>query len=175
MKITGDSDVKMANKAIWNKLRYLKPNEKWGDTNAISDDLLLLLDDFRHYIGCPIIVTEGVATDGHKSKSFHYPENGACAVDLVIPDYQNSPIDLIFDALRFPFNGIGYYPHWKYNDKVCGGLHLDTRPMLLNKRAMWLGIPKDKAGSLAYVPLTMEHLHPFLFNQNKENENAKLA
>lgn len=58
----------MASKDAWKKLRYFKPDsqiDKWGSPDLISEDLLYRLDDFRHWLGIPIIVTHGVKTTGH--------------------------------------------------------------------------------------------------------------
>jgi hypothetical protein len=140
----------MAKIECWKKLRYFKPDsqiDKWGDTSAIDEILLYRLDDFRHWVNTPVIVTAGVQNSGHAKRSYHYKENGACAVDVVLPKYEKSAFDLILDASRFGFTGIGYYPHWKYNGETVGGLHLDTRPLLWDKdlttnynHSRWLGV-----------------------------------
>lgn len=146
----------MASDETWGKLRYFKkdsPTDKWGDPSRISDKHLLALDDFRHYIGVPIVVTSGVSTSGHSTNSYHYPQNGACATDIIIPKYKRSPFDLILDATKFGFNGIGYYPHWQLGGVVYGGLHLDSRPF---KAARWMGVPLN--GKQVYIDLTYENL-----------------
>jgi len=164
----------MATDETWSKLRYFKKDsktDKWGDSELIQDDLLLRLDDFRHYLGCPVYVTRGVATHGHSKNSYHYPKYsgdgralGACAVDIVIPDFAESPFDLILDATRFGFTGIGYYPHWKFRGNVVGGLHLDTRPLKWDSdstinysHSRWMGIP-DGGGKQRYIELNFQNL-----------------
>lgn len=156
----------MASRWTWDKARHFRPDgqDKWGDADAISDDLILALDDFRSFIGCPIYVTRGVATEGHTGKSYHYRAQGSCAADMVIPDYKRGPINLVMDAMRFGFKGIGWYPHWKYGVKVCGGLHLDVRPLkwdadetLNYSHSRWIGILGD-SGKLEYIPMSMENL-----------------
>lgn len=156
----------MAKAETWQKLQYFKKEENWGDADAISDDLLLTLDDFRRYVGCRIIITAGVATSGHSGKSFHYRDQGACAVDCVLPEYPRSQVDLILDASRFGFTGIGYYPHWTYQGKTVGGLHLDVRPLkwdadftLNYQHSRWLGIIDD--GKLKYLALTYDNLQKY--------------
>jgi len=157
----------LATQSDWQKLRYFKPNSKidqWGDPSAISPYLLFRLDDFRHYLGTPIVVTRGVAVSGHATRSFHYKENGSCAVDVIIPGYDKSPYDLIIDATRFGFTGIGLYMHWKYKGEITGGLHLDTRPLkwekdeTLNfKHSRWLGV-LDASGKQVYKELSFVNI-----------------
>lgn len=158
----------MASKETWEKARYFRPdsNDNWGDPDAISDEHILRLDDFRHFIGVPIIVTAGVSHSGHSKRSFHYKENGACATDQVIPDYEGTPFDLIMDALRFGFHGLGYYPHWRYNGKKVGGLHLDCRPLQWDsdftqnyRQSRWMGVMRD--GKQVYIPLTYQNLKKY--------------
>ena len=162
----------MAKAETWQKVRYFEPTENWGDADAISDDLILRLDDFRHYLGIPCYITAGVSTSGHSGKSYHYREQGACAVDCVFPDYSGHPLDLILDATRFGFTGIGYYPHWQWKGEVVGGLHLDVRPMGLDadgtlnyRHSRWLGIMRD--GKQVYLPLTYNNLKRYIGGSNE--------
>lgn len=167
----------MASKETWNKLNYFKKDsstDKWGDADAICDDLVLALDDFRRFIGVPFYITNGVSITGHASKSFHYRENGACAVDGVPKGYKKKPIDLILDASRFGFRGIGWYPHWKIGGKVVGGLHLDWRPLQWEEDftlnyglSRWIGVPTSSyidgklVEKLSYYPMTEENIIKF--------------
>lgn len=162
----------MASDETWKKLRYFKPDSKtdnWGDIHAMDDTHLLRLDDFRHWLGVPIHVTAGVKTSGHSKESYHYPRavNGevkAYATDIVIPDYDATPYDLILDATRFGFTGIGYYPHWKWKGKQVGGLHLDSRPLKWDKdetinftHSRWLGI-LNAEGKQEYVQMNWHNI-----------------
>lgn len=165
----------MAHRDTWEKLRYFKATDTsdvWGDPKLIDDTLLWRLDDFRHYLGVPIHVLHGVKSGGHSSKSYHYVANGACAVDIIIPKYQYSAIDLILDATRFGFTGIGYYPDWKYRGDVVGGLHLDTRPLVtesdrtLNyKHARWLGV-QTLGGGQKYIAMTFNNLFKYALSSD---------
>lgn len=156
----------MAREETWKKLRYFKKNsnsDNWGDPDKISDNLLLRLDDFRHWLGIPIYVTGGVKSGGHSRKSFHYEENGACAVDIVIPSYHETSVDLILDATRFGFTGIGYYPHWKWNGEIVGGLHLDMRPLKWDEdettnytSSRWMGVLVG--GEQVYIELDFQNI-----------------
>jgi len=156
----------MATKNEWKKLRYFKPNSKydnWGDSELIDFEHLLRLDDFRHFLNSPVYVVQGVNTSGHATKSYHYPQNGACATDIVVPDYEGSFIQLVLDAERFGFNGLGAYPHWHYYGENTGGLHLDSRPLQWEKdetlnyrQSRWMGVKRN--GSQIYIPLTYKNL-----------------
>ena len=149
----------MASEETWNKVRaHFRPDSKidnWGDVDGISDEHLLRLYDFRVWVGTPIFVLHAVKTSGHAKKSYHYgrkDENGVwtvepCATDIILPDYQKTPFDLILDAQRFGFTGIGYYPHWRYNGQQVGGLHVDSRPLKWDRdlsinyrHSRWMGI-----------------------------------
>ena len=122
----------MATDEVWKKLKYFKKHsliDRWGNVDLISDDLLLILDDFRHYIRKPVLVTSGTGGKHSENSQHSYGR----AVDVCIPDFNHSPVDLCFTAMRFPFTGIGYYPFWMYNGEICGGLHLDIRPLNFQK------------------------------------------
>ena len=156
----------MASKETWEKLRYFKPSgsvDNFGDTDAIDDILLLRLDDFRHFLSCPFYVTNGVRPETDGRSSYHTRSKGACAVDVVIPEYNGHPIDLIFAAMRFGFSGIGYYPDWQFKGIKCGGLHLDVRPLGKDAdgtenygHSMWMGV--NISGKQTYIPLSYANL-----------------
>lgn len=132
----------------------------------MSHDLLLALDDFREFIGTPIIVTSG--NQGvHSPNSYHYIENGSCAVDVVIPKYTGSVIDLLFDAKRFLFTGVGYYTWWTFYGEKAHGLHLDMRPTPM--AAHWLSPAKGKYIDLSFANLVAHADLEYLPNQNKPN------
>lgn len=155
----------MATDHVWDKLQFFKKDsetDNWGDPDALDDQLLLCLDDFRRFIGVPVHVLWG--TNGkHSANSFHYVQNGACAVDVAIPDYAGSPMDLLFDVFRFPFTGVGFYPDWKYHGKPAKGLHLDRRPLKWDndftvnyRQSRWMGV-KGTEGQV-YLPLNWENI-----------------
>lgn len=143
----------MASKKIWSKLKHFGAKENWGEADKMDECLLLELDRFREFIGSSIVVLCG-NQGKHSQNSYHYIKNGSCAVDIIIPDYQKTPFDLLLDVMRFKFTGIGYYPHWKYKDKQGFGLHLDTRKA---PTARWMGIKDDK-GIQKYIELSYENL-----------------
>ncbi len=155
----------MASKETWAKLKHFTPTgvDNFGDPDAISDVLLFRLDDFRNFLGVPFYVTNGVRSEDINRASYHTRRKGACAVDVVIPEFQGHPIDLIFAAMRFGFSGIGWYPHWEFKGLKCGGLHLDTRPLGIEPdgtqnygHSMWMAVKIGQ--SQKYIPLTYANI-----------------
>lgn len=135
---------------IWSRLKFFKRNENWGDPDKMAESILLEIDAFREHMATPMIITSG-NNGSHSKKSYHYVENGSCAVDMVLPDFQGHPADLLFQAMKFKFKGIGYYSHWKYQGKPVVGLHLDTRPTQI--AVHWIGRPDG-----TYLPLSLHYL-----------------
>lgn len=155
----------MASEETWQKLKFFKKegSDVWGDAELIADDLLFRLDDFRRNVGVAVNVLRGVATAGHSTNSFHYPQNGSCAVDVVLPQYKGRGLELVLEANRFGFTGIGWYPHWRFKGETVGGLHLDTRPLrrdsdgTLNYRYnRWIGVLKD--GKQVYEAMSAKRI-----------------
>ena len=162
----------MAKAETWEQLKYFHKGENWGDPHAIADDLLLVLDDFRRYVGASIHILHGVKETGHARKSYHYKVNGACAVDIVVPKYPGSPVDLLLTCLRFPFSGVGYYPHWQYNNEQVGGLHLDTRPSKQDpdgttnyRYNRWLGVLRD--GRQVYLAMNWKNIQKYVLKEGE--------
>jgi Peptidase M15 len=108
----------------WDGLRYFKPTsltDKWGVPSKMDGFLLQFLDEFRHAIGTPLVVTSGYrAADPNQ-----HGKGKAC--DVIAPNWEGSLFDLYLVAERFGFTGLGIYRDWLYNGKKTGGLHLDTR------------------------------------------------
>lgn len=155
----------MASKETWEKLKHFKKigSDNWGDPDALADDVLIRLDAFRNYLNVPFYVTSGVRPETDGKTSYHTRSKGACAVDIMCPEYAGHPIDLIFAALRFGFNGVGYYPDWQWKGLKCGGLHLDTRPLGITAdgsenyaHSQWMAILVK--GVQTYIPLTYANL-----------------
>ena len=102
----------------WDEIRYFKPNEKWGDVNKILPEAMKTLDDFRHFIGKPIVIHCGYEPGGHTSKSQHYLGR---AFDLHIKGMNWR--DQFYAAIEFgKWSGVGVYPDWN-----SPGLHCDIR------------------------------------------------
>lgn len=155
-------------------MRYFKPVntvDNWGDPKKINHELLLRLDDFRHTIGCPFIITSGTGGN-HLPNSQHYLGN---AVDGIAIGFKGSLLDLYFMAELFNFTGIGLYPDWQHKGKVIGGLHLDMRPLQKQEDGTfdyrsnrWLGInktTKTKSGKtkteLKYYAFDLKNLKKY--------------
>lgn len=160
----------MASVITWKKVeKYFKRDSKidnWGNPELLDDTHLLRLYDFRCWVKVPVYVIHGVKFSGHAKNSYHYIKNGACATDIIVPDYAKSPYDLVLDATRFGFTGIGYYPHWKFGTEAIGGLHLDSRPLKWDNdettnysHSRWLGI--QSGNKQEYVELNFHNLLKF--------------
>ena len=93
-----------------------------------------------------ITVNEDYAETGHSAKSYH-KNSGVCrAFDIVIRDSETREalpvIDQFLIAVRYDWNGVGFYPHWE-----TPGLHVDTRPY--TRRSLWW---RNNAGVYKYNP-----------------------
>ena len=127
----------------WDQLEYFNRSENWGTPEKMRFELLWLLDRFRDRIGRPCIITYG--TQGkHVKNSEHYKGN---AVDFVLVLRGVSKLDALLELMRFPFTGVGVYPHWKYtykgNTEVLG-FHVDGREVSALPQGMvqarWIGV-----------------------------------
>ena len=122
----------------WEKIRHFKPTEAWGDTKIIDFHLVRLLDEFRDFVDQPMIVAYG--TQGKHVAKWH---SLGVAVDIVIEAAYKGQLNLVLDALRYPFSGIGVYPFARYAKfEHPVGFHFDVRPLLGWASARWIGIPK---------------------------------
>lgn len=78
------------------------------------------------------------------------------AVDIVVPAFAGRLLDLYHLAEQTGlFGGIGVYPHWMYDSKPVGGLHLDIR----TAPARWMGL--GSARGQQYVALNQENLKKY--------------
>jgi uncharacterized protein YcbK (DUF882 family) len=131
--------------ADWDDLKHFSRKENWGDPNRMDAELVHALDDFRAYVGRPVIIhcgTQGTHTDG----SVHYLGK---AVDMHV--HGMHAFDAFIAASRFPaFRGIGLYLEWNNP-----GLHLDNRDLPLGIRALWM----KKNG--VYVDISRANLKGF--------------
>ena len=147
----------------WGRVRYFTKDEKWGNPTLIVPELVYELDDFRHDIGVPILVTCG--TQGkHVYNSYHFWKMApgddnempkGLALDIMFPTLERHHLpDLAIKALKFGFTGVGIYPNWQYKEKTIGGMHVDYRPK--RKKATWIGL-----GGGQYIPITLDNLNNF--------------
>lgn len=128
-------------KSVWEHLRYFKKDEQpfgFGDPDAIDTVLLRVIDNFRDYLGIPMIVRCG--TQGEHVSNYH---KEGLAVDLLIECKNLRPLDVLMAATRFPFSGIGVMPAAVYSKmKRPFGIHLDMRPIVgFMTTAYWISIP----------------------------------
>lgn len=137
----------------WAYLKYFSEHEAWGNPDAMSSDLLLMLDEFRSKLGERIVVTAG--TQGmHSINSQHHLGK---AVDIVMPDRRNHFLDVFFLAERLRFKGIGVYFHWNYHGQKVVGFHLDDR---VKEFARWIGVPSGD-GTIQYMAFNHENLKKY--------------
>lgn len=112
----------------WSKLKWFRKHEGpfgFGEPDRVDFQLLWFLDLFREYLGLPIVVRCG--TQGVHVSCWH--EKGL-AVDVLIDCAVRGPLNVLLDATRFPFTGIGIYPLAKYDRmKRPVGFHFDCRPV----------------------------------------------
>lgn len=123
---------------VWDRLKHFSPHslvDQWGDPEKISTDLLLRIEAVRDFLGTPMIITSGYRAQDKNSQ-----HSLGRAVDVVMPDWDKSALDLYFELERFSFPGLGLYRGWKYKDQDILGIHLDVRELGLKPNARWLGV-----------------------------------
>lgn len=126
----------------WTKVRHFTFQEfddpdHPGSGRLISENIVLRLDELRERTGWPIVTHNKfglrgcVCIDpvGHAPKSYHYKENGACAVDwhfVCDADIRQQA----YAVLAAGFRGVGMYPaQWHWAGKLLSiGFHVDDRP-----------------------------------------------
>lgn len=149
----------MALSSKWANLDHFGPNENWGDPTKMKSKFLRELDDYREFIKRPIFISQG-SQGTHAKNSIHYD---GLAADILFPGTSLKDLpDLLLQATRFAFKGIGFYPYWNYHGDRIGGLHLDMRPTELV--ALWsayLSPDPYKPGKQQriYAPLTFKAMH----------------
>ena len=117
----------------WNKIKYFKKTEKWGDPLAMDFSFIKKLDQFRGEIQNAISIHCGYEKSGHVGNSQHYLIP-CSAADFHLIDYKVSPLQVYFTAEKLGFNGIGLYPN---NGNWF--VHLDNRKLEIGqKKARWI-------------------------------------
>lgn len=145
----------MATGNIWERLRYFNRSENWGVPSKISSQLLLKLDQTRHFLNTPMHVNRGF--DPSAAKTSTHLEGKA--VDLVLPECRRHPVDILIAIERFDYGGIGYYPHWEFRGEMIGGWHLDVRVREKHTAsARWMGVYDKDQGRQIYVALSYKNL-----------------
>ena len=126
----------------WKEIPFFKPKE-FVNPEILNFDFMLKMVALRRFIRSRIIISSSFRENSPG-------EHSRGAVDIVVPDYSGSIVDLYFAAERFDFRGLGIYNHWEYKNKLVGGLHLDDR--ITKIAARWIGA-RD-----GYHPLTHKNL-----------------
>lgn len=138
----------------WQSLIHLKESMNWGDPARMNREFLWELERFVDFLKTDIFISCGT-NKTHLENSQH---DQGLAVDILFPGSELSELfDIYQDASRFKFTGIGVYPHWKYEGKQIGGLHLDFRTT--KYRALWMGVEED--GKQQYIALTSSNLKKY--------------
>ena len=127
---------------IWDRLKYFKKTENWGDPNRVSGLLLLTMDSIRDIVNTPIHINSAYR-ENDKSPNGNLSQHAlGTACDFYI---FNLPFELACEKLLNSLNvlqiidrvGLGAYPCW--NTK---GFHLDIR----GTRARWGCIGEEYVG-----------------------------
>lgn len=135
------------------ELAYSIPNPSWGDLSIVSQDLVDKIHLFCEEIESRFIITSGT-TGAHKA-DWHAKGMAVDGIPECVIKNPHKLFDCFLAASRMGFGGIGFYPYWRYNGAVVGGLHLDVRPGLFT--AYWMGV-EDSSRKQSYIDLTYENL-----------------
>lgn len=142
----------------WTDFKHFRKDssiDQWGDPEKIQLETLKLVESLRERIGFPIYVTSAYRSDNPSSEHIH-----GHAFDIVSPEFvkAQSLLDFYLLAERCGFGGIGIYPHWCYDGKRVGGLHVDGR----ETAARWMGVLTDPSNpynrAQTYIPLNTENI-----------------
>ena len=131
----------VANKTIWDNIKYFNP-EEFADPNypgsgkLIHLPLVIKLDHLRTVIKRPCIThwKVGGCVDvkgehGHAEQSFHRLDMGAMACDFHF-DCNILPREQYYYVEREGFGGIGVYYDWHWDGKLLSiGFHVDMRQL----------------------------------------------
>ncbi|MFQ3229721.1 hypothetical protein [Reinekea sp.] len=117
-------------------LKYFKPIEFGTWWPLMSIDLLLKLDQFRHEIGRPVMISPamgalgrvGAGTSRHNVTKWGEVQ----AADIMFPGATVEDLKEYFEVAKRIFGGVGVYPDWK----PSAGFHVDVRP----NSASWSGV-----------------------------------
>jgi hypothetical protein len=120
----------------FNRLKYLKESEAWGNARKVSGLLMFVLDVVREEFDRPLIINCAWAPGtGHATNSYHYK---GLAADFHIEGsgimYQAPKMIEILNQLGVLNYGLGAYPNWN-----SPGWHLDLRADL----CFWVSKVKD--------------------------------
>lgn len=119
------------------KIKNFSINEFPEDPVKFADPKLIInLDRLREFIGSAINISpvKGALArfDINAKNSQHYAVGRkSTAIDIFI---DCDPFEAFVKILQSKlFNRAGFYPNWKYKDKITGGFHLDLK----DQNLMW--------------------------------------
>jgi len=144
----------------WNCIKHFNPQENWGNPQKLDFQVIWVLDRFREKINKPCIISEG--TQGkHSPTSQHYKGK---AVDFIVQLRGLSKLNCLLELLRFPFTGVGVYPHWRLNGN-CDilGFHVDGREVTSLSQgvvqARWIRVSEN--GERKYIGFNEANLKKY--------------
>ena len=132
--------------AFWSSIRHFQPAEWPRDPDRVNPAVVMLADLMREDSGWPIVVHVAWDDTGHVSGSSHYTAftDFCSAFDF---HFVGPPLlEQWLFAERYPWRGIGLYPHWQ-----TPGLHCDLRTLGRDHPEMGHRWYRDPAG--AYKPI----------------------
>lgn len=130
-------------------LNWFDPSE-FREPEIVSVEFMVRLDALRGVLGKSITfspVKGAIIRRAGKTKTLHNPEYWGCGLagDVFIRTDSIHPRDIVDQALKVGFRGVGFYPHWK----PMPGFHFDCRP---GRIARWGAVKKN--GKQVYVSLS---------------------
>ena len=144
------------------KIKYMA-NDNWGDIFKMSSFLVFTIEAMRFLAKNPIVLTSPAYTGrGHSKNSLHYIGQAA---DIRVLGM--SLMDMFILASRFPFTGIGIYPHADHPF-----LHVEIDELIpFENRGLWIGIKSKCPEKLArgewdYVTFNEENLKELVYEKN---------
>jgi len=153
--------------AKWENIKHFKPDstvDNWGDAHEMDFNFLCVLDSFRSFLNVPLYVVEGYHPRRQQDDPNHLFHSYGCAAKIVCPDYDGHILDLFFDAICYPFSGIGIYPELVFKNEVMSGLQVDLRRDAIHNKYvhLWLGYKKRRRYRSTDVSLANLKAHGIL-------------
>jgi len=107
--------------SFWDRIKHFEAREWRQDPSKAAPALVLVLDRIRERAGCPIVIHECWAPDGHAERSLHY-EGRAVGFRFLHP--MDPTLEFLCLAGQPELGAIGWYPDWSPRP----GWHVDLRP-----------------------------------------------
>lgn len=124
----------------WRNINYFVPREWAQDPNRVAKGLVYTMDKVRLVAGCPVVIHEAYAEDGHSEGSYHYV---GLAVDFHFKGLSYIQQFVVLSSFTY-FGCIIFNPHWN-----SPGWHVDGRcPLDIESRL--IGVFCQKKGRYIY-------------------------